>query len=1329
MDAYREFIEPSRVGQTLGCNFISPTNKHLVIGKASLLQVFEVITLPIEPKYRLKLVDQYNLHGLITDLKAIRTAESSNLDYVIVSTTFAKFSIIKWDHVLNTIQTVSLHYYENMIQNATHEKLSKTRLLIEPTYNSCTCLRFKNLLTFLPFEGIHDEDEDEDDDDIKVDDKDDKKEGNGTIKKSGQIFDSSFLIDGASLDPSIGDIIDVQFLHNFREPTIAVISQNSRAWAGNLIKVKDTVQFMVLTLDLETRSTVSVLKVENLPYDIDRVIPLPTPLNGCLLVGCNELIHVDNGGIVRRIAVNQFTSSITASTKNYVDQTLLNLFLEYSTVIPLPNDNRLLLILTNGEFYYINFIVDGKSIKSFGIETIPLEQYENIRLSYVSETTTLDNNLIFLGNENGNSVLIESVYEEILPIEVPILKVEEDSADEDDEGLYNDDDDDDEKKVQVRKSTIKFVKHDELINNGPISNFTMGFYSTEKYKSNLQNPNFGEVSIVANAGTHKDAKLNIITPSIQPFVSSSLSFSQINRMWTINKKYLITSDDTDAKSEIFQIEKKYSRLNSKDFINDESTISIHEMGKFILQVTPKKIVLYNEDFIKCLSLSEEIKDDEIINGTLTDEFLMIFLSSGDVMIFAINTYNESYTKIEIPKILSDTIITTGYITNSNLLNAVLKDVNLLLNRGTKRRHVVQSRTLKGVGSRQKTFILATGDNRIVAFNRFHNQKCFQLNDVDKYTDYLSLGFFEPTTNYPDPIIKQLILNDLGDKDHKEEYLTLLTIGGEIIMYKLFFDGENYRFIKEKGLPITGAPNNAYPIGTALERRLAYLPNLNGYTSIFVTGLTPYLVLKPAHSPARIFKFSKIEAVSVAPYYDSKVTDGLIFLDNKKNARICSIPLDFNYDNLWPMKHIEIGELIKSIAYHETSNTYVLSTFKDIPYDCLDEEGKPIVGVDTSKPSAISYKGSIKLISPINWSVIDEIELADNELGMTIKSMVLDIGSTVKKYKNKRELIVVGTGKYRMEDLSANGSFIILEIIDIIPKPGKPETNHKFKEVFKEDTRGSATAICEVSGRFLVAQGQKIIVRDLQDNGVVPVAFLDTAVYVSEAKSFGNLVILGDSLKSVWLVGFDAEPFRMIMLGKDLQSIDVSSADFIVKDREIYLLIADNNNVLHLIQYDPDDPYSLNGLRLINKASFQLNSSVTCFKSIPRTEESYDYEKKVKTVSVLGDFQTIGSTTDGSFFTVFPINEATYRRMYILQQQLIDKEYHYCGLNPRLNRFGGLSIAENDVNTKPILDYQVIKSFSKLNDDRKTLLANKVSKRAHQDIWKDIIELENVLKDM
>ena len=1380
MDAYNEILDPSRISSCVGCNFISPKEKNLIVAKGTLLQIFDVVLLKLstiqKPQYRLALVQQFKLQGLVTDLKAIRTSENPHLDYVVVSTKFAKLSIIRWDHVQHTIATVSLHYYENCIQNSTFEKLAMSELTVEPTYSSVACLRYKNLMCFLPLEGIEDEDEDDeiddiDDNDNDDDDDDDKdkdkdknidiqmKDGakngptsnkntntNGHIKETRQFFDSSFIIEAGNLDSSIDTIIDLQFLHNYRDPTIALLSSRSHSWAGSLLKSKDNVHLEVMSLDLLTKLSTSIFKIENLPYEVDRIVPLSAPLNGCLLVGCNEIMHVDNGGIAKRISVNDFTSLTTASVKSNQDQSNLGLKLENCSVVQIPDDHRVLIVTEQGSFYFANFELDGKSIKRVFIDVVDKNMYDKIKFTFPGEIAVLSKNLLFMSNLNGDSPLVQVKYRnsKILEDTRGTRRVEKgkgaeknknnespnevDDDDDDDDDLYKEEEEEEQQKV-LSKSHIEFILQDRLINNSPISTFTLGLCSKERFKSNLPNPSFNEVSVIFNSGSHEQSKINVMTPTIQPMISSSLTFSQVNRMWNLNQKYLVTSDDVNEKSEIFQIEKSYARMKSKDFINNEITINVHELnnGKFILQVTPKQIILYDTKFRKRLALSDEIKkDDEVLSSTLRDELLMIFLASGDVKIFSINTYNETYSNVSIPKILDDTIITTGYITSSHLLNAVLRNAQLLLN-PRKRRHgsvtpfVPTADPTPPKSTKQKIIILVTGDNRIVAFNRHHNEKCYQLDDVSKFSDVLNLNYFSIEQYPPDPFIKQVILNDLGDKDHKEEYLTILTIGGETILYKLFFDGENYVFKKEHDLKITGAPENAFSMGTSIERRLVYFPNLNGYTCIFVTGVIPFIIIKSLHSIPRIFQFSKIPAVSISAFSDSKIKNGLICLDNNKNARICELSLDYTYEFNLPIKRVDLGELVRSLAYHEQSDTVVASTFKEVPYNCVDEEGNIIPGVYKEKlPHALTFKGSIKLISPHNWTVIDSFDLEDNEVGMTVKSMILDRGSgaaSLKKFKSKREYIVIGTGKLRMEDLAANGSFKIYEIIDIIPEPGKPETNHKFKEVFQEDARGAVTAICDLSGRLMVGQGQKIIVRDIEDDGVVPVAFLDTSVYISEAKSFGNLLILGDPLKSVWLVGFEAEPYRMVMLGKDRQHLDVECADFIIKDEDIFILVADNNNCIHLIQYDPDDPKSINGTILLNKASFELNSATTCLRSIPKGEK--------------GDYQIIGSTLDGALYNVFPVNEFTYRRMYILQQQISDKVYHFCGLNPRLNRFGGsVTLRDRETNTKPILDYGLIRRFSKLNLDRQQQLAGKISVRGvTQELWKDLIECEYSLEDL
>lgn len=1310
MNAYSEFIDPTRVSHCVGANVILPHEKHLVVAKLTLLQVFELVK--AGDFHKLKLVHQFKLHGKITDIKTIRTLEAPDLDYLVVSTKAAKYSVVKWDHFKHGLSTVSLHYYEQALQTLTYEPVTQSDLLVEPNY-ACTCLRFKDILVFLPFAV-----EDEDDEDKKA-------------YAGEDLFDTSFMLEALSLDSSIGNIIDMQFLHNYKEPTIAVISTKSHTWSSKLPQVKDLVNFMVLSLDLTTRQATSVLKIDGLPYDIDTLVPLPLPLNGSLLLGCNEIIHVDNGGITRRIAVNEFTSLITASTKNYTNQLTLNLKLEYCSVKPIPNDNRVLLILNNGEFLYINFEIDSKTIKKVFVEPVPKVQHLESMFSQPGPIATLDDNFLFLANKTGDSPLVKLSYTGQTKKR---KRVTFKSDNDDDDDLYGDEDTNEDK--ILNKGKIEFVVHDQLVNTGPISTFTYGNSSTEKYVANLINPNFQDVAIVSNGGHNATGHLNIMTPSVQAKIQLSLTFSEIKRMWILNNKYLVTSDDATTKSEIFQINKGFARLTAKAFVHDEATIAVHELnnGKFILQVTPKHVTLFTNRFKKVTSLDDELAkdfaDDSIINSTLNDEFVMLFFASGEVVIYSINTYSESFSRVSIPKILNDTIITTGCISNSALLNPVSKDVNLVINKGIKRKRTAIPQKTKKHGPKTKTFVLVTGDNRVVAFTRFHNERCYQLNDISKFTEVLNLGFFEPNDTMPDPLIKQVMFCELGDAHTKEEYLTVLTVGGEVIMYKTFFDSENFAFVRVKDLKVTGAPHNAYPEGTSIERRMVCVPDFSGYTAILVTGLTPYIVLKTTHSLPRIFKFARIPIVSFAAYSDEHVLNGVMYIDTKKNARIVELPDDFNYENTWPCKRVTLGETIKAVTYHESSNTYVVSSFKEIKYDCLDEENNPIIGIDPSKPGPVQYKGLIKLISPISWTVIDEIELRDNEVAMDVRSMVLDVGINQKKFKSKKEYIVAGTGRYRFEDLGLNGAFKVIDIIDIIPEPGKPETNHKFKEFTHEDLKGAATSVCEISGRFLVTQGQKIIVRDLQDSGVVPVAFLDTAVYVSEAKSFGNLLLLGDSLKSVWLAGFDAEPFRMIMLGKDLESVDVNCADFIVRDEEIFIVVGDNKGVLHVLHYNPEDPTSSNGQRLLRKASFNLNHSTTAMKTLPKHEIFKPKPEVPVPFFDSGDavFQTMGATVDGSFYTVFPLGEATYRRLYILQQQLSDKEYHTCGLNPRLNRHGGLTV---DPASKPLLDYQVIRNFIYLNHDTLRHYAMKVGTKpsTQHDLWRDFVEAENVLAHM
>ena len=1337
MYGYDVFLEPSAISHSLACNFIDPESKHLLVSKATMLEVYEVLQLKNpetgKSSYKLKLVLLYKLKGLVSDLRAIRTMKNPNLDCVLVSSKSAKVSCIRWNHFKHAISTVSLHYYEHIFQGSTYEHIYESSLVVSPANNSIFCLRRNNTLVLLPFSRA-DEDMDGDDEPRAKAIENAENEKKEDDRERGQLplFGSSSVLDIASIDSSVGEIIDLQFLYNYHVPTIAILSQRKGTWAGLLQQEKDTVILTVLSLHVQTSSATTILQIKSLPYEIHRIIPLPAPLNGCILIGCNEIIHIDSSGIARRIAVNPYISDITASSKSFQDQSDLNMKLENCSVCPIPNDSRVLISLENGDMYYASFEVDGKTIKKFSIERVDPVHYQSIKGYHPSDIIVLQDNVLFMGGKTCDSLLVEIEY---LKANIASKILDADIADDkstkdDDDDLYGEDDG--KKQQEIKTGNFRLVLHDKLVNNGPISSFALGKYSTEKIVAKLPNPSYDDVSILAGGGLSKSGHLNIITLCVQPIIKSSLRFSQLNRLWTINNKYLITSDDLDLKSELFDINQSYARLSPKNFINKSLTIGMHELnnGRFILQVTPRHIIMFNDRFRKILSLDKELKeleDSDIINSVFNDDFLMIFFSSGEVVIYSVETSKKSFTRVEVPMSLQDTIITTGYIANSCLLNVVLKDLNIITTRGQKRKRNgehLDPITPQLHDSKLKIFILVTGDNRIVLFSRFHKNVCFQLDSVNIFSDIFHLNLFDINPGEPDPFIKQVILNDLGDEYSNEEYLTILTVGGEIYVYKLFFDGDNYSFVKQYNLPITGAPFNAYTHGTSIERRMIYFPNVSGMTCIMVTGVVPYLITRSRHSPVRIMKFSKIPIVSFVPFSDEKIKNALIYLDTKKNARIIELPKDFNYDNTWPVKRIHLGETVKAVAYHETSSTVVVSTYEEIPYNCIDEEGNPIVGLKPDKPHTTNYKGRLRLISPLTWTVIDTIELSDNEVALQVKSVVLDVGSETRRFKSKREFILIGTGLFRMEDLICHGSYKLFEVKDIIPEPGRPETNHKFKEFTQEQTRGSVTSVCEVSGRFLVAQGQKMIVRDVKDNTAVSVAFMDAAVYVSDTKSFGNLVLFGDTLKSVTLAGFDAEPFRMILLGKDLQLLDICCADFMAYDQDINIVVADNDKTVHVMLYNPDDPSSSNGQRLLHRSTLNTNFNSTCMRTVGKHEQINPWLDP----STL-PFQVIASTVEGAMYTVFPVSEATYRRMYILQQQLIDKEFHPCGLNPKLNRFVPLK-KESSLQLRPMLDSELLRRYAKLNQDRMRTFAQKVSiKNVYVDIWKDLIEIENVLNNL
>ena len=115
---------------------------------------------------------------------------------------------------------------------------------------------------------------------------------------------------------------------------------------------------------------------------------------------------------------------------------------------------------------------------------------------------------------------------------------------------------------------------------------------------------------------------------------------------------------------------------------------------------------------------------------------------------------------------------------------------------------------------------------------------------------------------------------------------------------------------------------------------------------------------------------------------------------------------------------------------------------------------------------------------------------------------------------------------------------------------------------------------------------QIFVRALDlDERLVGIAFLDVGVYVTSLRTIKNFLLIGDIIKSVWFVAFQEEPFKLIVLAKDVQPLAVTSADFLFNNNgEFYIAIHDEEGVVRLLEYDP---IGVSASRLLISAPYHL----------------------------------------------------------------------------------------------------------------------------------------------
>ena len=480
MQCYTELAPPTAVSHAVSLPFVAPRAHNLVVAKNSLLQLFELRATVTEVRAgedvaenaaanadteaadvqvqrtentsKLVLLGEFPLAGTVISLARVKALNTkSRAEALLVAFRDAKLSLVEWDPESYNLHTISIHYYENpdlpgLAPWSAELKDTHHFLTADPS-NRCAALKFgAHNLAILPFRQRDLVEDDYDSDlDGPREDKTGAESGPDADDARKTPYSASFVLPLTNLDPALTHPVHLAFLHEYREPTFGVVAASQATAPSLLAYRKDILTYTVFTLDLEHKASTTLLSVSGLPYDITRVVPLPHPIGGALLVGSNEIIHVDQAGKTNGVAVNEFAKACTSFQLS--DQSDLALRLESCTVELLsPETGDVLIVLNDGRLLVLTFTLDGRTVSAMAIQPIAADHGGHIFNAQASCTSNLGRGRLFIGSEDGESALLgwTSSSNQLRRRQSNTGLDDEDASDEDeevddlDDDLYND---------------------------------------------------------------------------------------------------------------------------------------------------------------------------------------------------------------------------------------------------------------------------------------------------------------------------------------------------------------------------------------------------------------------------------------------------------------------------------------------------------------------------------------------------------------------------------------------------------------------------------------------------------------------------------------------------------------------------------------------------------------------------------------------------------------------------------------------------------------------------------------------------------------------------
>ncbi|KAJ3275698.1 Cleavage and polyadenylation specificity factor subunit 1 [Borealophlyctis nickersoniae] len=240
-------------------------------------------------------------------------------------------------------------------------------------------------------------------------------------------FLPSYVISVSSIDPKIRNVVDIAFLYDYFEPTLAILYETTQTWTGRLAARRDTKSLIVVSLDITQKNYPVLFQVDHLPYNCSKIVPVPSPVGGLLVFSPNAVIYVDQTSVPGlACAVNQYygmeehfpapptleSAGQTATVANPLysrarvsDFKSMGLALE-GCVSYFLNPDTLMLVLNTGEMVLLELVGDQDVGTGWKRRKSGVRRFGVMRLGLGAVKPTCGTRLGGIGEDNGKMARI-----------------------------------------------------------------------------------------------------------------------------------------------------------------------------------------------------------------------------------------------------------------------------------------------------------------------------------------------------------------------------------------------------------------------------------------------------------------------------------------------------------------------------------------------------------------------------------------------------------------------------------------------------------------------------------------------------------------------------------------------------------------------------------------------------------------------------------------------------------------------------------------------------------------------------------------------------------